>query len=106
MVTEVVAPQIEQHRGKEVNLYDYYYDNHKVILGLAVALQVCLIGNLFVFFQGELFSLKVLGRLLMLAIMIPMVVSRNKKLHEIGMGIFFVGFIYTIVKYHIFVAEY
>ena len=106
MVTEVVAPQIEQHRGKEVNLYDYYYENHKVILGLAVALQVCLIGNLFVFFQGELFSLKVLGRLLMLAIMIPMVVSRNKKLHEIGMGIFFVGFIYTIVKYHIFVAEY
>ena len=106
MVTEVVAPQIETHRGKEVNLYEYYYDNHKVILGLAVALQVCLIGNLFVFFQGELFSLKVLGRLLMLAIMIPMVVSRNKKLHEIGMGIFFVGFIYTIVKYHIFVAEY
>ena len=106
MVTEVVAPQIEQHRGKEVNLYDYYYENHKVILGLAVALQVCLIGNLFVFFQGELFSLKVLGRLLMLAIMIPMVVSRNKKLHEIGMGIFFVGFIYTIIKYHIFVAEY
>ena len=106
MVTEVVAPQIEQHRGKEVNLYDYYYENHKVILGLAVALQVCLIGNLFVFFQGELFSLKVLGRLLMLAIMIQMVVSRNKKLHEIGMGIFFVGFIYTIIKYHIFVAEY
>ena len=106
MVTEGVAPQIEQHRGKEVNLYDYYYENHKVILGLAVALQVCLIGNLFVFFQGELFSLKVLGRLLMLAIMIPMVVSRNKKLHEIGMGIFFVGFIYTIIKYHIFVAEY
>ena len=106
MVTEVVAPQIEQHRGKEVNLYDYYYENHKVILGLAVALQVCLIGNLFVFFQGELFSLKVLGRLLMLAIMIPMVVSRNKKLHEIGMGIFFVGFIYTIVKYHIYAVEY
>ena len=106
MVTEVVAPQIEQHRRKEVNLYDYYYENHKVILGLAVALQVCLIGNLFVFFQGELYSLKVLGRLLMLAIMIPMVVSRNKKLHEIGMGIFFVGFIYTIIKYHIFVAEY
>ena len=52
MVTEVIAPQIEEHRGKDVNLKEYYYDNHKVILGLAVALQVCLIGNLFVFFQG------------------------------------------------------
>ena len=103
MVTEVVAPQIETHRGKEVNLYEYYYENHKVILGLAVALQVCLLANLFVFFQGELFSLKVLGRLIMLAIMIPMVISNNRRVHEIGMGIFFVGFIYTIIKYHIFI---
>jgi len=69
-------------------------------------LQVCLIGNLFVFFHGELFSLKVVGRLLMLTVMAPMVISKNKKIHEIGMGIFFVGFIYTIIKYHIFVAEY
>ena len=106
MVTEVVAPQIEQHRGKEVNLYNYYYENHKVILGLAVALQVCLIGNLFVFFQGELVSLKVIGRVIMLVIMAPMIISENKRVHEIGMGIFLAGFIYTIVKYHIFVVEY
>ena len=103
MVSEVVAPQIETHRGKEVNLYEYYYKNHKVILGLAWSLQVCLIGNLFVFFHGELYSLKVLGRFIMLAIMAPMVISNNKKVHEIGMGIFFAGFIYTIVKYHIFI---
>jgi len=106
MVTEVVAPQIEQHRGKEVNLYEYYYDNSRVILGLAWTLQVCLLANLFVFFHGELLSLKVLGRVLMLAIMAPMVICKNKKVHEIGMGIFFAGFIYTIIKYHIFVAEY
>ena len=91
------------HRGKEVNLREYYYDNHKVILGLAVALQVCLIGNLFVFFQGELFSLKVLGRLIMLVIMTPMIFSDNRRIHEIGMGIFFLGFIYTVIKYHIFI---
>ena len=106
MVTEVVAPQIEQHRGKEVNLYEYYYHNHRVVLGLAWVLQVCLLANLFVFFQGELLSLKVLGRVIMLVIMAPMVISSNRKVHEIGMGIFFIGFIYTIVKYHIFVAEY
>ena len=106
MVTEVVAPQPESYKDKDVNLKDYYYDNHKVILGLAVALQTCLLANLFVFFQGELASLKVVGRVIMLCIMTPMVFSINKKIHEIGMGIFFAGFVYTIIKYHIFVAEY
>ena len=101
MVSEVVAPQ--DHEGKAYDLQEYYYKNHKVILGLAWTLQVCLIGNLFVFFQGELLSLKVLGRFIMLAVMAPMVISDNKRVHEIGMGVFFVGFIYTIIKYHIFI---
>tara|TARA_B100001123_G_scaffold229046_1_gene257699 strand:- start:238 stop:843 length:606 start_codon:yes stop_codon:yes gene_type:complete len=102
MVTEVIAPQIEDHKAKEVNLEEYYYRHHKVILGLAVALQACLLANLFVFFKGELVSLKVAGRVLMLCIMTPMVFSNNKRLHEIGMAIFFLGFIYTVIKYHIF----
>ena len=102
MVSEVVAPQPESYKDKSVDLRDYYYKNHKVILGLAWTLQVCLIANLFVFFQGELYSLKVLGRVIMLSVMLPMVLSNNKRLHEIGMGIFFIGFIYTIVKYHIY----
>jgi len=102
MVTEVIAPQIEEHRGKEVNLKEYYYRHHKVILGLAVVLQVMLLANLFVFFKGELGSLKVIGRLIMLGIMTPMIWSSNKRLHEIGMTIFFIGFIYTIIKYHIY----
>ena len=102
MVSEVVAPPLEQHKEKEVNLREYYYHNHRVILGLAWVLQVCLLANLFVFFQGEVVSLKVIGRVLMLVIMLPMVISSNKIIHEIGMGIFFVGFIYTILKYHIY----
>ena len=101
MVSEVVAPQ--DHEGKAYDLQEYYYKNHKVILGLAWTLQVCLIGNLFVFFHGELLSLKVLGRFIMLAVMAPMVISDNKRVHEIGMGVFFVGFVYTIIKYHIFI---
>ena len=102
MVSEVVAPTLEQHKEKEVNLREYYYHNHRVILGLAWVLQVCLLANLFVFFQGELVSLKVVGRVIMLCIMAPMVLSSNKRIHEIGMGIFLVGFIYTILKYHIY----
>jgi hypothetical protein len=101
MVSEVVAPQ--DHEGKAYDLQEYYYKNHKVILGLAWVLQVCLIGNLFVFFHGELLSLKVLGRFIMLVVMAPMVISDSKRVHEIGMGVFFVGFIYTIIKYHIFI---
>ena len=101
MVSEVVAPQ--DHEGKAYDLQEYYYKNHKVILGLAWTLQVCLLANLFVFFKGDLYSLKVMGRVILLAVMAPMVISDNKRLHEIGMGIFFVGFIYTIIKYHIFI---
>tara|TARA_Y100000996_G_scaffold414865_1_gene407124 strand:- start:5 stop:604 length:600 start_codon:yes stop_codon:yes gene_type:complete len=102
MVTEVVAPQ--NNDGKALDLKEYYYKYHRVILGLAWVLQACLIGNLFVFFGGELMSLKVFGRVLMLCIMTPMVISSNQKVHEIGMSIFFIGFIYTIIKYHIFMT--
>ncbi len=100
MICEIVAPQ--EHTRQLLDLREYYYKYHRVILGLAWTLQVCLIGNLFVFFQGELYSLKVLGRVIMLSVMLPMVLSNNKRVHEIGMGIFFIGFIYTIVKYHIY----
>ena len=54
--------------------------------------------------KGELMSMKVIGRVIMLCIMTPMVFINNKRLHEIGMTIFFLGFIYTIVKYHIFMV--
>ena len=102
MVSEIVAPTLEQHKEKEVNLREYYYHNHRAILGLAWVLQVCLLANLFVFFHGEVASLKVVGRVIMLLIMLPMVFSSNERIHEIGMGIFLLGFIYTILKYHIY----
>jgi len=102
MICEIIAPQ--DHAGKQVDLKAYYYRFHRVILGLAWLLQVGLLANLFVFFQGELYSMKVLGRVIMLAVMLPMVFFKNHRIHEIGMTIFFVGFIYTIIKYHIFAA--
>ena len=104
MVSEIIAPQPDTYKDIEVDLKKYYYDNHKVILGLAVTLQICLLANLFVFFKGELMSMKVIGRVIMLCIMTPMVFINNKRLHEIGMTIFFLGFIYTIIKYHVFMV--
>ena len=102
MVSEVVVPHEDETKAIEVDLKEYYYKHHKVILGLAVALQCCLLVNLFVFFKGELVSVKVVGRVIMLCVMTPMIWSSNKRLHEIGMTIFFLGFIYTIFKYHIY----
>ena len=102
MVSEVVVPHEDETKAIEVDLREYYYKHHKVILGLAVVLQLCLLANLFVFFKGELASLKVVGRLLMIGLMTPMVFSQNKRLHEIGMTVFFLGFIYTILKYHLY----
>ena len=102
MVSEVVVPNPESYENKELKLKDYYYKHHKVILGLALALQCCLLANLFVFFKGELVSLKVAGRVLMLVLMTPMIFSSNRRLHEIGMTVFFLGFIYTIIKYHVY----
>ena len=102
MVSEVVVPNPESYENKELKLKDYYYKHHKVILGLALALQCCLLANLFVFFKGELVSLKVAGRVLMLVLMTPMIFSSNRSLHENGMTVFFLGFIYTIIKYHIY----
>ena len=102
MVSEVVVPHEDETKAIEVDLKENYYKHHKVILGLAVALQCCLLVNLFVFFKGELVSVKVVGRVIMLCIMTPMIWSSNKRLHEIGMTIFFLGFIYTIFKYHIY----
>ena len=101
-VSEVVVPEPKEFEEVEVDLKDYYYKHHRVILGLAFTLQCCLLANLFVFHNGELVSLKVAGRVLMLCIMTPMIWSSNRKLHEIGMTIFFIGFIYTIIKYHIY----
>ena len=102
MVSEVVVPNPESYENKELKLKDYYYKHHKVILGLALALQCCLLANLFVFFKGVLVSLKVAGRVLILVLMTPIIFSSNRRVHEIGMTVFFLGFIYTIIKYHIY----
>ena len=103
LIAEVSIPY--NHNDKSVNLQDHYYQYHKVILGLAWVLQVFLIANFFAFYnEGDIVSAKVIGRVAMLLIMLPMVFLSNKLVHKIGMSVFFVGFLYTIVKYHVFVT--
>jgi|TARA_R110000824_G_C15116768_1_gene667662 hypothetical protein len=104
MICEVLTPHNTTEYAKSIDLKEYYYQYHRIIIGLALALQICLIGNFFVFYAEDYDSMKVIGRVVMLCIMLPMVISANRRLHEIGMGIFFAGFIYTIVKYHIWMV--
>ena len=102
LIAEVIIPY--DHDKKSVDLEEYYYKYHKTILGLAWVLQVFLIANFFEFYnEGDILSAKVIGRVAMLCVMLPMVLSANRRIHEIGMSIFFIGFLYTIIKYHVFV---
>ena len=102
LIAEVIIPY--NHDNKSVDLKAYYYKYHKVILGLAWLLQLFLIANFFAFYnEGDILSAKVIGRVAMLCIMLPMVLYPNRRIHKIGMSIFFIGFLYTIIKYHVFV---
>ena len=101
MLCEIVTPHHTIDYVKTIDLKEYYYKYYRIILSLAWTLQVFLLGNFFVFYAEEYYSVKVLGRVIMLLIMLPLIISSNRRLHEIGMTIFFMGFIYTIIKYHI-----
>ena len=101
MLCEIITPHHTIDYLKTIDLKEYYYKYHRIILSLAWTLQVFLLGNFFVFYAEEYYSVKVLGRVIMLLIMLPLIISSNRRLHEIGMTIFFMGFIYTIIKYHI-----
>jgi len=102
LIAEVVIPY--DHDNKSVDLREHYYKYHMAILGLAWVLQVFLLANFFAFYnESDIISAKVIGRCVMLGIMLPMVCYPNKRIHEVGMTIFFLGFIYTILKYHVFV---
>ena len=100
MLCEVLAPQ--HHKDIRVDMKRYWYRYHIVILGLAWLVQVALICNLLLFFQEPWYSIKLVGRYIMLVVMLPMIFTQNHRLHETLMSIFFIGFLYIIVKYHIY----
>jgi len=100
MLCEVLAPQ--HHKDIRVDMKRYWYRYHSVILGLAWLVQVALICNLLLFFQEPWDSIKLIGRYIMLCVMLPMIFTQNHRLHEALMSIFFIGFLYIIVKYHIY----
>ena len=81
MLCEVITPHNTTDYVKAIDLKEYYYKYHRIILSLAWTLQVFLLGNFFVFYAEEYYSVKVLGRVIMLLIMLPLIISSNRRLH-------------------------
>ena len=86
----------------DIDLKSYYYKHSKLIIGLIILLQFSFLTNLLVFFKEDITSAKCIGRIFLIILFTPLYFTKNTRLHSSIMCIFFIGFIYTIIKYHIY----
>ena len=86
----------------DIDLRYYYYKHSKLIIGLIIILQFSFLINLLVFFHEDITSIKCIGRIILITVFTPLYFTKNEKIHASIMCFFFLGFIYTIVKYHIY----
>ena len=100
MLCDVVIPANRDEI--QIDLKKYYYRHSKLIIGLTLLLQISFLINLLVFFQEDITSTKCIGRIILICLMLPIVFSKNERLHQTIIIIFFTGFVYTIIKYHIY----
>ena len=100
MLCDIIVPS--NRDSLEINLKIYYYKHTKLIIGLCILLQISFLINLLFFFQEEIFSTKCIGRIALIIMMIPLFFSKNEKIHQSVISIFFIGFVYTVLKYHIY----
>ena len=100
LICDVILPFNRDE--KDMDMKKYYYRHYKLIIGLSLLLQMSFLGNLVVFFQEDITSTICIGRIILIFLLSPLFFSKKEILHSIIMSIFFTGFIYTIVKYHIY----
>ena len=86
----------------DIDLKSYYYKHSKLIIGLIILLQFTFLINLLVFFKEDITSTKCIGRIVLIFLFMPLFFTKNSRIHSSLMCIFFIGFIYTIVKYHLY----
>ena len=100
LICDVIMPfNVEEI---DIDLKVYYYKHSKLIIGLIILLQLSFLINLIVFFQEEITSTKCIGRIILIILFTPLFFTKDTRIHSILMSIFFIGFIYTIIKYHIY----
>ena len=100
MLCDIIVPS--NRDSLEINLKIYYYKHTKLIIGLCILLQISFLINLLFFFQEDISSTKCIGRIVLIIMMTPLFFSKNEKIHQSVISIFFIGFIYTVLKYHIY----
>ena len=100
MLCDIIVPS--NRDSLEINLRIYYYKHTKLIIGLCILLQISFLINLLFFFQEDIYSTKCIGRIALIIMMIPLFFGKNEKLHQSVISIFFIGFVYTVLKYHIY----
>ena len=100
MLCDIIVPS--NRDNIEINLKIYYYKHTKLIIGLCILLQISFLINLLFFFQEDISSTKCIGRIALIIMMTPLFFSKNEKIHQSVISIFFIGFVYTVLKYHIY----
>jgi len=98
LMSDVLMPKSSEIAN--INLKNHYYDNSRILMGLSMLLQLFSLLNLLVFFGDNISSPRCIGRLVLLALLTPLLFSKNERLHESIMTIFFCGFLYSMFKYH------
>lgn len=100
LICDVIMPfNVEDY---DIDLKAYYYKHSKLIIGLIILLQFSFLINLLIFFKEDITSAKCIGRIILITLFIPLFFNKNSIVHSSIMCIFFIGFIYTIIKYHIY----
>ena len=100
MLCDIIVPS--NRDNIEIDLKIYYYKHNKLIIGLCILLKISFLINLLFFFQEDISSTKCIGRIVLIIMMTPLFFSKNEKIHQSVISIFFIGFIYTVLKYHIY----
>jgi len=83
-----------------MDLKEYYYRNCRLLIGLSLLLQLFSLLNLLVFFDDVITSRRCISRVVLLFLLAPLLFSKNELHHKATMGIFFAGFLHSMIKYH------
>jgi len=98
LMSDVLMPKSSE--AAKFGLKKHYYDNCRLLMGLSMLLQLFSLLNLLVFFNDDISSPRCIGRLVLLGLLTPLLFSKNERLHQSIMTIFFLGFLYSMFKYH------
>ena len=101
LISDVLMPKSSE--GDHVSLKDHYYENCRILMGLSMLLQLFSLLNLLVFFKDEITSPRCIGRVVLMVLLAPLLFSKDERLHRGVMGVFFLGFLYSMFKYHLHV---